>query len=75
MALKNRKHPNNKLIHQANRGFYYYNSQNTEFAKNSIMISMTEQYNPCKNVIAERINRILKYECGVRDSVKNSDIA
>lgn len=76
MAIKNRKYPNKKLIHHSDRGFQYCNPKYTEFAeKNGIMMSMTEQYDPYENAIAERINRTLKYEYGLRNCIKNTAIA
>ena len=36
---------------------------------------MTEQYDPYENAIAERINRTLKYEYGLKKTIKNTDIA
>jgi putative transposase len=76
MAIKNRKYPNKKLIHHSDRGFQYCNPKYTEFAEsNGIMMSMTEQYDPYENAIAERINRTLKYEYGLRNCIKNTDIA
>ncbi|MDN3620052.1 integrase core domain-containing protein [Polaribacter undariae] len=38
-------------------------------------MSMTEQYDPYENAIAERINRTLKYEYGLRNCIKNTAIA
>ena len=35
-------------------------------------MSMTEQYDPYENAIAERINRTLKYEYGLRNSIKDT---
>ena len=76
MAIKNRKYPNKKLIHHSDRGFQYCNPKYTECAeKNGIIISMTEQYDPYENAIAERINRTLKYEYGLRNCIKNTAIA
>ncbi|MBN4048350.1 IS3 family transposase [Flavobacteriaceae bacterium AH-315-O20] len=76
MAIKNRKYTDKKLIHHSDRGFQYCNPKYTEFAeKNGIMMSMTEQYDPYENAIAERINRTLKYEYGLRNCIKNTDIA
>ena len=76
MAIKNRKYPNKKLIHHSDRGFQYCNPKYTEFAEsNGIMMSMTEQYDPYENAIAERINRTLKYEYGLRNCIKNTAIA
>ena len=39
------------------------------------MMSMTEQYDPYENAIAERINSTLKYEYGLRNYIKNTEIA
>jgi putative transposase len=38
-------------------------------------MSMTAQYGPYKNAIAEQINRTLKYEYGLRNCIKNTSIA
>ncbi len=76
MAIKNRKYPNKKLIHHSDRGFQYCNPKYTEFAESKgITMSMTEQYDPYENAIAERINRTLKYEYGLKKTIKNTDIA
>jgi putative transposase len=76
MAIKNRKDPNKKLIHHSDRGFQYCNPKYTAFAEqNGMIMSMTEQYDPYENAIAERINRTLKYEYGLRNCIKNTDIA
>uniref|UniRef100_UPI0013594C83 IS3 family transposase n=1 Tax=Polaribacter septentrionalilitoris TaxID=2494657 RepID=UPI0013594C83 len=76
MAIKNRKYPNKKLIHHSDRGFQYCNPKYTEFAENNgIMMSMTEQYDPYENAIAERINRTLKYEYGLKNCIKNTEVA
>ena len=76
MAIKNRKYLDKKLIHHSDRGFQYCNPKYTQFAeRNGIMISMTEQYDPYENAIAERINRTLKYEYGLRNCIKNTESA
>ncbi|WP_231963671.1 IS3 family transposase [Polaribacter sp. KT 15] len=76
MAIKNRKYPNKKLIHHSDRGFQYCNPKYTQFAENNgIMMSMTEQYAPYENAIAERINRTIKYEYGLKNCIKNTDVA
>jgi len=76
MAIKNRKYPNQKLIHHSDRGFQYCNPKYTEFAENNgIIMSMTEQYDPYENAVAERINRTLKYEYGLKKIIKNTAIA
>ncbi len=38
-------------------------------------ISMTEQYDPYENAVAERINRTLKYEYGLKQIIKNTKLA
>jgi len=76
MAIKNRKYPNKKLIHHSDRGFQYCNPKYTAFAEeNGMIMSMTEQYDPYENAIAERINRTLKYEYGLKKVIKNTAIA
>ena len=76
MAIKNRKYPDKKLIHHSDRGFQYCNPKYTQFAENNGMkMSMTEQYDPYENAIAERINRTLKYEYGLKQTIKNTTIA
>ena len=76
MAIKNRKYPTKKLIHHSDRGIQYCNPGYTEFAEqNGITLSMTEKYDPYENAVAERINRTLKYEYGLKQSVKNTTLA
>jgi putative transposase len=76
MAIKNRKYPKEKLIHHSDRGFQYCNPKYTTFAEdNNITMSMTEQYDPYENAVAERINRTLKYEYGLKQTIKNTDLA
>ena len=38
-------------------------------------MSMTEQYDPYENAIAERINRTLKYEYGLKQTIKSFKLA
>jgi len=76
MAIKNRKYPGKQLIHHSDRGFQYCNPKYTEFAEqNGIIMSMTEQYDPYENAVAERINRTLKYEYGLKQTIKNTEFA
>jgi putative transposase len=76
VAIKNRKYPNEKLIHHSDRGGQYCNPKYTAFAEqNGMIMSMTEQYDPYENAIAKRINRTLKYEYGLRNCIKNTEIA
>ena len=76
MAIKNRRYPYLKLILHSDRGLQYCNPGYTEFAeKNGMTLSMTEHYDPYENAIAERINRTLKYEYGLKQTIKNTAIA
>ena len=65
MALSKRKY-NMPLIHHSDRGLQYCSYQYTEILKKEgIKISMTEEYDPYENAIAERVNGILKDEFGL----------
>lgn len=76
MAVKNRKYPNEQLIHHSDRGIQYCNPAYTEFVEqNGLTISMTQQYDPYENAVAERINRTLKYEYGLKQTIKNVTLA
>lgn len=76
MAIKNRKYPHLKIIHHSDRGFQYCNPKYTQFAEdNNITMSMTEQYDPYENAVAERINRTLKHEYGLKQTIKNTELA
>ncbi len=61
--MKNRIYPNLELIHHSDKGLQYCsdNYQNM-LSKYKIKWSMTEQYTPYQNAIAERINGIMKQE-------------
>lgn len=62
-ALKQRKYPNKPLIHHSDRGLQYCCDQYQKVLnKNKILCSMTEQYDPYQNAIAERVNGIVKQE-------------
>ena len=43
--------------------------------KNEIIIGMKEQYDPYENAVAKRINKILKYEYGLKQTIKNTNLA
>jgi putative transposase len=76
IAIKNRKYLDNRLIRHSDRSFQYCNPKYKAFTEeNGIMMSMTEQYDPYENVIAERINRTLKYEYGLKNCIKNTTVA
>ena len=36
---------------------------------------MTEQFHPYENAVDEQINRMLKYEYGLKKTIKNKDLA
>jgi transposase InsO family protein len=47
-----------------------------KFAEDHRMtMSMTEQYDPYENAVAERVNRTLKYEFGLKMTIKNFALA
>jgi len=63
MAIRNRRHLTEKLIHHSDRGIQYCCAQYQRvLAKSGIQCSMTESYDPYRNAIAERINGIIKQE-------------
>jgi transposase InsO family protein len=69
MAIKNRGYSKRKLIHHSDRGIQYCcDLYQKTLKKENIQCSMTEQYDPYQNEVAERINGILKQEflCGIR---------
>ncbi len=63
MAIQNRCYKSRTLIHHSDRGLQFCSHDYTETAKrNNIKISMTEQYDPYENALAERMNRTIKEE-------------
>lgn len=47
----------------------------TQFVENKrFILSTTQQYDPYENVIAERINGILKYEFGLKNTLKSVEL-
>jgi transposase InsO family protein len=76
MAVKNRIYDNTDLIHHSDRGFQYCSTSYVKFAQNNKMtMSMTEQYDPYENAVAERINGTLKYEYGLKQIIKDTKTA
>jgi len=68
MALKQRSFPERKLIHHSDRGIQYCAPEFTNFTdKQQITLSNTQNSDPYENAIAERINRTLKYEYGLKE--------
>ena len=63
MALKNRIYRNEPIIHHSDRGLQYCSNEYQQVLENNkIQPSMTEEYDPYENGIAERVNGILKQE-------------
>jgi putative transposase len=72
MALRQRKYTH-KLIHHSDRGIQYCSYEYTKLlTKNNVQISMTEQYDPYENAVAERVNGILKDEFGLDQIFENN---
>ena len=63
MALKNRMHPESRLIHHSDHGVQYCCKEYINVLEsNQIQISMSARGNPYENASAERVNGILKSE-------------
>ena len=76
MAHKNCIHNHQNIIHHSDRGIQYCCPDFSEFAHNKgFILSTTQQYDPYENAVAERINGILKYEFGLKNTIKNIEIA
>lgn len=76
MAYKNCSHNHKNIIHHSDRGIQYCCPDFSEFAQNKgFILSTTQQYDPYENAVAERINGILKYEFGLKNTIKNIEIA
>lgn len=72
MAINNLAFQHLSIIHHSDRGIQYCCPEFTEFAyKNNFILSTTQQYDPYENAVAERINGILKYEFGLKKTIKN----
>lgn len=72
MAIKSRRYPLRKLIHHSDRGLQYCSDDYIDMlSKNNILPSMTEQYDPYENAVAERVNGILKDEFDIASGFIN----
>ena len=68
MGLKSRIYPDRKIIHHSDRGIQYCSPEFERFTlKNDITLSNTQNSDPYENAVAERINRTLKYEYGLKE--------
>lgn len=76
MAYKNCIFNHQNIIHHSDRGIQYCCPDHSEFAESKgFILSTTQQYDPYENAIAERINGILKYEFGLKKTIKSLAIA
>lgn len=76
MAHKNCIFNHKNIIHHSDRGIQYCCPDYSQYAENKgFILSTTQQYDPYENAIAERINGILKYEFGLRKTIKSVEIA
>lgn len=76
MAHQNCIFNHTKIIHHSDRGIQYCCPDYSQFAQDRCFIlSTTQQYDPYENAIAERINGILKYEFGLKNTIKTIEIA
>lgn len=72
MAIRNRKYKSRPTIHHSDRGLQYCSASYQKILnRNNIRPSMTEQYDPYENAIAERVNGILKDEFNLDKSFTN----
>lgn len=76
MAHKNCIFNHVNIIHHSDRGIQYCCPDYSQFAQDKgFILSTTQQYDPYENAIAERINGILKYEFGLKNTIKTIEIA
>lgn len=76
MAEKNSIHHQKGIIHHSDRGMQYCCPAFSEYAeKKGFLLSTTQQYDPYENAVAERINGILKYEFGLKKSIRDLQTA
>jgi transposase InsO family protein len=63
IAHKTRQYPDQELIHHSDKGLQYCSNEYQYLLKKyKLKCSMTEQYDPYSNAVAERINGIIKNE-------------
>lgn len=76
MAYKNCIFKHENIIHHSDRGIQYCCPDYTQFTESKgFILSTTQQYDPYENAIAERINGILKYEFGLKNTLKSVELA
>ena len=70
MALKERSFPDRKIIHHSDRGIQYCSPEFERYTlKNDIILSNTQNSDPYENAVAERMNKTLKYEYGLKETL------
>ena len=75
MANKNRMYPKSMLIHHSDKGLQYCsNEYQLLLGKFKMQCSMTENYDPYSNAIAERVNGIIKNEFCLENYMVNKEI-
>lgn len=76
MAYKNCIFKHKNIIHHSDRGIQYCCPDYSQFAESKgFILSTTQQYDPYENAIAERINGILKYEFGLKNTISSLTLA
>ena len=76
MAFLNCIFNHQSIIHHSDRGIQYCCPDYSQYAENKgFILSTTQQYDHYENAIAERINGILKYEFGLKETIKSLEIA
>ena len=74
MAIRQRLYPMNTLLHHSDRGLQFCSDEFVSLAtKNNISMSMTEQYDPYENALAERMNKTIKDEFIFDSTLKSLD--
>ena len=76
MALNNKQHKQIQTMHHSDRGLQYCSKEYIELSNShNCLISMTENGDPYENALAERMNRTIKEEFGLGESLKSKKIA
>lgn len=76
MAYKNSRRHKAGIIRHSDRGIQYCCPEFSNYAQSKgFPPSTTQQYDPYENAVAERINGILKYEFGLKESIANRKTA
>lgn len=75
-ALSERTHRQVQTTHHSDRGLQYCSKEYVKVSlANNCRISMTENGDPYENALAERMNRTLKDEFGLGETIKTKELA